>query len=227
MPIPFPQAFTERLHLTAGADTPVLLDALQGTPPVSVRWNPYKTQSPAQGTPVAWCRYGRYLPLRPSFTTDPLFHAGAYYVQEASSMFVEHLLRSAAEPDGARILDLCAAPGGKATLYATLAGGEGIVVANEVIRNRALTLADNIRKWGIGNTVVTNNDPAHFAGLSEWFDIVAVDAPCSGEGMFRKHPEAREEWSEANVQLCAGRQRRILSDAWEALRPGGLLIYMF
>lgn len=225
MPIPFPQAFTERLHLTAGADTPVLLDALQGTPPVSVRWNPYKTQSPAQGTPVAWCRYGRYLPLRPSFTTDPLFHAGAYYVQEASSMFVEHLLRSAAEPDGARILDLCAAPGGKATLYATLAGGEGIVVANEVIRNRALTLADNIRKWGIGNTVVTNNDPAHFAGLSEWFDIVAVDAPCSGEGMFRKHPEAREEWSETNVQLCAGRQRRILSDAWEALRPGGLLIY--
>ena len=105
-------------------------------------------------------------------------------------MFVEHLLRSTTEPEGARILDLCAAPGGKATLYSTLAGGDGIVIANEVIRSRALILADNIRKWGIGNTMVTNNDPAHFAGLGEWFDAVAVDAPCSGEGMFRKSPEA-------------------------------------
>lgn len=123
------------------------------------------------------------------------------------------------EPEGARILDLCAAPGGKATLYSTLAGGDGIVIANEVIRSRALILADNIRKWGIGNTMVTNNDPAHFAGLGEWFDAVAVDAPCSGEGMFRKSPEARGEWSEANVRLCAARQRRIVSDAWAALRP--------
>ena len=140
-------------------------------------------------------------------------------------MFVEHLLRSTTEPEGARILDLCAAPGGKATLYSTLAGGDGIVIANEVIRSRALILADNIRKWGIGNTMVTNNDPAHFAGLGEWFDAVAVDAPCSGEGMFRKSPEARGEWSEANVRLCAARQRRIVSDAWAALRPGGVLIY--
>ena len=132
------------------------------------------------------------------------------------------LLRSTTEPEGARILDLCAAPGGKATLYSTLAGGDGIVIANEVIRSRALILADNIRKWGIGNTMVTNNDPAHFAGLGEWFDAVAIDAPCSGEGMFRKSPEARGEWSEANVRLCAARQRRIVSDAWAALRPGGV-----
>lgn len=225
MTVSLPEAFIRDIRREYPGDADALFGVLDGTPPVSVRWNPYKTQSPAGGTPVAWCRYGRYLPDRPSFTTDPLFHAGAYYVQEASSMFVEHLLRSTTEPEGARILDLCAAPGGKATLYSTLAGGEGIVIANEVIRSRALILADNIRKWGIGNTVVTNNDPAHFAGLGEWFDAVAVDAPCSGEGMFRKSPEARGEWSEANVRLCAARQRRIVSDAWAALRPGGVLIY--
>lgn len=225
MTVSLPEAFIRNIRRDIPGDADALFSVLDGTPPVSVRWNPYKTQSPAEGIPVAWCRYGRYLPERPSFTTDPLFHAGAYYVQEASSMFVEHLLRSTTEPEGARILDLCAAPGGKATLYSTLAGGDGIVIANEVIRSRALILADNIRKWGIGNTMVTNNDPAHFAGLGEWFDAVAVDAPCSGEGMFRKSPEARGEWSEANVRLCAARQRRIVSDAWAALRPGGVLIY--
>ena len=170
MTVSLPEAFIRNIRRDIPGDADALFSVLDGTPPVSVRWNPYKTQSPAEGIPVAWCRYGRYLPERPSFTTDPLFHAGAYYVQEASSMFVEHLLRSTTEPEGARILDLCAAPGGKATLYSTLAGGDGIVIANEVIRSRALILADNIRKWGIGNTMVTNNDPAHFAGLGEWFD---------------------------------------------------------
>lgn len=223
--VSLPEEFIRAIRRDIPDDADTLLGALDGTPPVSVRWNPYKTPAPPAGAAVPWNRYGRYLPGRPSFTTDPLFHAGAYYVQEASSMFVEHLVRTAADPEGARILDLCAAPGGKATLYAALAGGEGIVVANEVVRSRALTLADNIRKWGIGNTAVTNNDPSHLAGLAEWFDIVAIDAPCSGEGMFRKNPEARETWSEAGVRLCAARQRRIVSDAWEALRPGGLLIY--
>ena len=170
MTVSLPEAFIRNIRQDIPGAADALFSVLDGTPPVSVRWNPYKTQSPAEGIPVAWCRYGRYLPERPSFTTDPLFHAGAYYVQEASSMFVEHLLRSTTEPEGARILDLCAAPGGKATLYSTLAGGDGIVIANEVIRSRALILADNIRKWGIGNTMVTNNDPAHFAGLGEWFD---------------------------------------------------------
>lgn len=221
----FPREFIEATADILGNETPALLDALGQEPPTSIRWNPYKTLEAPAGKAVPWNRYGRYLPVRPSFTADPLFHAGAYYVQEASSMFVEHIVRSVPEDERRRILDVCAAPGGKSTIYSTLAGAEGIVVANETVRPRALSLADNIRKWGIGNTIVTNNDPLHLAGLREWFDIVAVDAPCSGEGMFRKNTDARAQWSRDNVDMCAERQRHILSDAWEALRPGGLLIY--
>lgn len=140
-------------------------------------------------------------------------------------MFVGYIVEHATEPDGALILDLCAAPGGKATLYSTLAGPEGIVVANEAVRSRTGALADNIRKWGIGNTIVTCNDPAHFASLGERFDILAIDAPCSGEGMFRKSSEARLQWSAAAVEMCAARQRRIVADTWPALCPGGILVY--
>lgn len=221
----FPSEFIGSVRDILGDETEALLDALQGQMPVSVRWNPYKTSEAPEGEAVPWNRYGRYLPLRPSFTTDPLFHAGSYYVQEASSMFVEHIVRSATEESRRKILDVCSAPGGKATIYSTLAGAEGIVVANETIRSRALSLADNMRKWGVGNTLVTNNDTSHLANLRQWFDIVAVDAPCSGEGMFRKNAEAPSQWSPGNVEMCAARQRRIVADAWEALRPGGLLIY--
>ena len=180
------------------------------------------------GEPVAgripWSAEGLYLAERPSFTCDPAFHAGAYYVQEASSQFVGHLLRGAGAL-GARILDLCAAPGGKTTLYASLVGPDGLVVANEIDRRRARVLADNVRKWGTGNTVVTSNEPAQLARFENRFDIVAVDAPCSGEGMFRKDPQARAEWSEGSVRLCAARQAEILRAAWAALRPGGTLVY--
>ncbi len=224
--LPLPEDFVRNIRMERPGDADRLFKALDGIPPVSVRWNPYKTHSAAEGEAVPWNRYGRYLASRPSFTADPLFHAGAYYVQEASSMFVEHLLRNAMpETAGLRILDACAAPGGKTTLYSTLAGAEGMVVANEVIRTRAAVLTDNVRKWGIGNTIVTNNDTAHFTPLHEWFDVVAIDAPCSGEGMFRKNPEARGEWSESNTGMCAARQRRIITDLWDTLRPGGLLIY--
>ena len=180
------------------------------------------------GEPVAgripWSAEGLYLAERPSFTCDPAFQAGAYYVQEASSQFVGHLLRGAGAL-GARILDLCAAPGGKTTLYASLVGPDGLVVANEIDRRRARVLADNVRKWGTGNTVVTSNEPAQLARFENRFDIVAVDAPCSGEGMFRKDPQARAEWSEGSVRLCAARQAEILRAAWAALRPGGTLVY--
>lgn len=180
------------------------------------------------GQPVAtripWSAEGYYLAERPSFTCDPAFHAGAYYVQEASSQFVGHLLRGVGTR-GARILDLCAAPGGKTTLYASLAGPDGLVVANEIDRRRARVLADNVRKWGTGNTVVTSDDAAQLARFENRFDIVAVDAPCSGEGMFRKDPQARAEWSEGNVRLCAARQAEILRAAWAALKPGGTLVY--
>lgn len=224
---PLPEAFRLQCEALMGSGEAARLAAALETPsPVSIRFNPYKLSERPEGRRVPWSRYGYYLDERPSFTLDPWFHGGAYYVQEASSMFIEHICRSLFAPEDApRILDLCAAPGGKTTLLSTLAGPEGLVVANEVIRARALTLGDNVRKWGVGNVVVTNNDPSHLGAYEHFFDLVLVDAPCSGEGMFRKTPEARDEWSPEAVKLCASRDRRILSDVWAALRPGGVLVF--
>lgn len=172
---------------------------------------------------VEWCPLtGRYLDERPVFTLDPTFHGGAYYVQEASSMFVDWIM-SRLDMQAPRVLDLCAAPGGKTTLLAEHAS---VVVANEVIRPRARILSENCQKWGSGNIAVTSNDPADFGShLPEMFDVILVDAPCSGEGMFRKDPAARDQWSTEAVKLCVQRQRRIVADVWSALREGGVLIY--
>ncbi len=179
---------------------------------------------------VAWCSNGHYLAQRPLFTLDPLFHAGAYYVQEASSMFSEVAMKAVMEDaawdeDKLRVLDLCAAPGGKSTHILSLLGKDSLLVSNEVIKSRSVVLADNIAKWGSCNVIVCNNDPRDFKSLPGYFNIIFVDAPCSGEGMFRKEPEAVNEWSMANVELCAARQRRILQDIWPALAPGGYLVY--
>ena len=228
-----PEAFVGRVLRDLGPEEGrALCEALESEAPTSVRINPAKCGPEALRTlphleplrRVPWCDEGWYLAVRPSFTFDPDFHAGAYYVQEASSQFVGHLLRGNL-PVGARLLDLCAAPGGKTTLYASLVGDDGLVVANEIDRRRAAVLADNVRKWGTGNVVVTCGDAARAGCLEGWFDVVTVDAPCSGEGMFRKDPAAREEWSEANVRLCAARQDEILREAWRALKPGGVLLY--
>lgn len=196
-------------------------------PPVSVRMNPAK---PSLAFPnaesVPWCATGRYLPQRPVFTLDPLFHAGCYYVQEASSMFLEHALRESLDlANDLRVLDLCAAPGGKSTLLAGLLTPDSLLVANEVIKTRAGILADNLTRWGTLNAFVTNNDPRDFGRLPGFFDLLVVDAPCSGSGLFRKDPGAVAEWSLEAVTLCAQRQQRILGDAWKALREGGLLVY--
>lgn len=176
--------------------------------------------------PVPWTSNGYYLPERPSFTFDPGFHAGSYYVQEASSMFVEQAIRQLIPGQtGLHVLDLCASPGGKSTHLVSLLDAGSLLVSNEVIRARANVLKDNMVKWGYPNTVVTNNDPADFKQLPGFFDVILVDAPCSGSGLFRREPEAMEEWSLNNVQLCAKRQQRILADSWAALKTGGLLVY--
>lgn len=226
-----PPKFVERLgrELDA-ASCEALCRALEGDRAVGVRINGAKCASVAElaalkvAAAVPWCAAGYLLAGRPSFTADTDFHAGAYYVQEPASQFVG-LLAEGAGVRGGRVLDLCAAPGGKTTLYASLVGPEGMVVANEIDRRRAAVLADNVRKWGTGNVAVTCCDAQRIAVLEGWFDLVAVDAPCSGEGMFRKDEEARAEWSEQNVRLCAARQDEILQAAWRTLRPGGTLIY--
>ncbi|MBR1577509.1 MAG: hypothetical protein IJ653_02875 [Bacteroidales bacterium] len=244
---------------------------------VSVRLNPFKGLAGPEGTPVPWSPYGRILQERPVFTLDPLFHAGCYYVQDSSAMFVGYLFRklltgcaslrgsqplrtsgvagphrgaslavppltmprvarsgeaaavSAAPQPVIRVLDLCAAPGGKTTdLAASLREAYGdafVLVANEVMKARVGVLDDNVARWGDPNVVVTSVDPAAFAQLEGWFDIIVADVPCSGEGMFRKDARAREEWSPAVVDLCAARQKRILADVWPALRQGGWLLY--
>jgi len=174
--------------------------------------------------PIPWAKEGYFLEERPSFTIDPTFHAGAYYVQEASSMFISHILESLKIPKGI-YLDLAAAPGGKSTLLSSYLGEDGLLVANEVIAARTQILKENVIKWGLGNTVVTHNDPEHFSPLDGFFDLVLVDAPCSGEGMFRKDPQARAEWSPENVLLCSARQKRIVDTAGELVKGGGYFLY--
>ena len=174
---------------------------------------------------IPWCTAAFYLPTRPSFVTDPLWHAGAYYVQEASSMFVQFVLSQIIPvPTNQKVLDLCAAPGGKTTLLASYFPN-GLVVANETIKSRNAILVENVTKWGGPHVVVTQNDPSHFKSLPDFFDVMVVDAPCSGSGLFRKDPNAIEEWSLESVQHCSTRQTRIIEDSMDTLKVGGYLIY--
>src|SRR5436190_6299562 len=196
----------------------------------SIRINPSKDFefriSNFETVPVPWCQYGYYLKERPSFTFDPLFHAGCYYVQEASSMFLEQALQQTIDLSKAvTILDLSAAPGGKSTHIQSLISKDSLLVSNEVIRSRANILRDNVIKWGSNNVAVTSNDPKSFVRLRNYFDAVVVDATCSGSGLFRRDEQAIDQWSENNVQLCSQRQQRILADVWPALKKDGILIY--
>lgn len=226
--IQVPAALLESLaHLPYFDQESFLAVHAQAQAPVSIRLNPHKNHPlPAESQPVAWCENGFYLPSRPVFTLDPLFHAGCYYVQEASSMFIDFLLKNLLEIDTPiRALDLCAAPGGKSTLLQAALPEGSLLVSNEVIKARSGILAENLSKWGATNTVVTSNDPSDFGRLSGWFDLLLVDAPCSGSGMFRKDADAIAEWSEENVTLCSQRQQRILADVLPTLKENGLLIY--
>ena len=174
---------------------------------------------------IPWCTHAYYLNERPLFVLDPLWHAGAYYVQEASSMFLHYILEQITpNPGPLKVLDLCAAPGGKTTLLANYYHN-GLVVANETIKSRNAILVENLTKWGADHVVVTQNDPAHFKALPDFFDVLMIDAPCSGSGLFRKDPEAIAHWSEDSVQHCSTRQARILEDSIDCLKEGGYLIY--
>lgn len=219
-----PIDFITRTRALLGDEYTELEKALMADVPVSIRMNPKKSDKHPEATPVPWSHWGYYLPERLSFTFDPLFQNGTYYVQEASSMFLEQAIKAYVK-DPVVCLDLCAAPGGKSTHLLSLLPEGSVLVSNEVIRSRSYILAENIQKWGYPNHVVTNNDPAELGELTHLFDVIVTDVPCSGEGMFRKDTDSTGEWSVANVELCASRQRRILHDIWNALKPGGLLVY--
>lgn len=222
----FPREFTDRISLQSCIDVPNLLLALEEPGPASIRINSSKWHRiPVSSSQVPWCKTGFYLETRPSYTADPLFHAGCYYPQEASGMFLEQVFNQLLSGcTRIRVLDLCGAPGGKSTHLSSLIGDKGLLVANEAIRSRASVLSENITKWGLTNAIVTNNDPFDFSKLTGYFDAIVIDAPCSGEGMFRDEV-ARREWSEANAALCSERQRRILMDVWPALKKDGIMIY--
>ena len=232
MPHALPIELLHSLQGIKGFDEAVFIAAhAQEHQITSIRLNPSKPSNLVGsnlllGEKIPWCSNGYYLQERPSFTIDPHFHAGAYYVQEASSMFLETVMKQTIDLNASlKVLDLCAAPGGKSTLIQSLISEDSFLVSNEVIKTRVNILAENITKWGASNVVVTNNDPKDFQRLSNYFDVIVVDAPCSGSGLFRKDNDAIAEWSMDNVALCSQRQQRILADVISALKPGGVLIY--
>ena len=219
------------------------MEAFDEEAPVSIRLNPQtlgdgsslfdnnsasmsqtKKNRPQMFERVPWCKEGYYLEGRPQFTFDPLFHAGCYYVQEAASMFITHVLRQLVH-EPVEGLDMCAAPGGKSTAMLSVLPEGSTLVSNEPIPTRAQILLENITKWGAKNCIVTNNYPRDFKKAKAKFDLILCDVPCSGEGMFRKDPATIGEWSLQNVEKCWRLQREIVADAWECLNPGGILIY--
>lgn len=210
-----------------------LAEAINGQSPTSIRINRDKISDEEidytkDAEKVSWCENGYYLNERPQFTFDPLLHAGCYYVQEASSMFLSHILKQHFQKDNGTpivALDLCAAPGGKSTLTMSMLPKGSLLFANEVMRQRANILAENLIKWGYPNCIVTNSFAKDFQPLGPIFDLIICDAPCSGEGMFRKDPASIDEWSLDNVETCWKRQREIAQDIWPTLKDDALFIY--
>ena len=222
----FPDQFLAHIRVNPGFDEAAFIQAHEEPASISIRYNPFKPMSRLCDYPVPWSQYGCYLQERPTFALDPLFHAGAYYVQEASSMFLETILKTiGVHQQPQRILDLCAALGGKSTLIASTMHPDSVLFSNEVIKSRVPALKENLTKWGAPNVIITQNDAADYGALDAFFDVMVVDAPCSGSGMFRKDAHAADEWSVENVMHCSRRQQRILQDSIPALKPGGWLIY--
>ena len=221
-----PIAFVERMRARLGAEAEGFFQSLSEAPNISIVLNPRKPAGhPKDGTAVPWHPDGRYLKERPSFVADPHYHAGTYYSQEASSMLVHAIVSELPLPPAPFCLDLCAAPGGKSLAILEAIAEQGFLVSNEVIRARTRILIENLRKWGRANWLPASGHPSRWKTHEELFDLILVDAPCSGEGMFRKEPNALSEWSEENVQFCAQRQSSILSDIAPCVKEGGFLIY--
>ena len=224
--------FLNTIESCQGFDKEAFIEAHQQTPVVSIRINQSKILERTVVlddenllAKVPWCDEAYVLKERPSFTLDPLFHAGAFYVQEASSMFLQHVANHLfQEGRGYKALDLCAAPGGKSTLMAGMQQF-GLIVSNEIIQSRVAVLQENIIKWGQMKVLVSNNDPSDFKKLPGYFDFVMVDAPCSGSGLFRKDEKAMNEWNPELVDFCAARQKRVLHGAIETVAEGGYLFY--
>ena len=225
----FPEEFLQRMKRHLGDEFEDFITALTSPAPTSIRLHPRKGSSFFSNDSlenVPWCEYGRYLSERPSFTFDPLFHAGCYYVQEAGSMLIDPMVRQALNGiDDPLVLDLCAAPGGKSTHILSILDGRGTLVCNEVNSSRNRILQQNISKWGYANTVVLQNEPLEIMKSGLLFDVILADVPCSGEGLFRKDPDACKEWSPDSPEACARRQKKILEDILPALKPGGFLLY--
>jgi len=239
------ERFIESLREVVGNEVALrVLDAMGEDPSVSVRVNTAKLPKGLSSSDfvkenfgviprrVKWNENAFLLPQRPEFIFDPLFHAGAYYVQDSSAMFPGYAFRQFAqnvEGRPLRVLDLCGAPGGKTTDLSSslrkICGRNYILVANEVVKSRKSILEENVIKWGDANVLSTCCDPKVFSDFEGFFDIILADVPCSGEGMFRKDSEALKQWSPANVDLCQARQKRILADVWPSLADGGVLIY--
>jgi 16S rRNA C967 or C1407 C5-methylase (RsmB/RsmF family)/NOL1/NOP2/fmu family ribosome biogenesis protein len=220
-----PQDFIDLLNTQHPPLSSKIIDGINSEFPTSIRLNKLKLPKNISNNHVPWCQHAEYLESRPSFTLDPLFHGGAYYVQEASSMVLYYVLDFLKISKSSQVLDLCASPGGKSTLILDYLEGNGILIANEVIKSRVIKLEDNIIKWGYNNAVITSNDPKDFKKLESYFDIIFIDAPCSGEGMFRKDPVAIQDWSLDHVEHCALRQQRIFDDIYSSLKKDGYFIY--
>ena len=220
-----PNEFTTYTRQLMGEELFHLLqEGLSGEAPTSIRVNPFKATLPKDADSVPWCQEGLYLTSRPAFTFDPALHAGLYYVQEAASMFVCEVVRQLIDKP-VTMLDLCAAPGGKSTALRSVLPKGSLLFTNEPVKNRASILKENIIKFGHPDVIVTNNLPRDYRKAGVMFDAILTDVPCSGEGMFRKDPEAIEEWSVQNVEKCRALQRSIVEDIWPCLQPGGFLIY--
>lgn len=222
-----PTTLIARFRETFGQDADAFLASFDLPEKTSIRLNPGKlTACPYPATPIPWDPNGYFLNDRPAFIFDPLWHAGAYYVQESSSMFMGYLLTQAGlgkHPITA--LDACAAPGGKSTQLLSCLHPDSLLVANEVIPKRNKILKENIIRWGAPNVMVTQADPHEIGKLGHCFDLIIADAPCSGEGMMRRDPKVAAEWSEKIVDTCASRQTHILKDLVPSLKPGGYLLY--